>query len=72
MKMLRVYSEDRITITEYKKLIAIAKSSESIREDIMKEFPERCKEVICKKRKATIVYLDSKDASAHKYETKWE
>ena len=65
---LRVLSENPITIMEYKRVIDLVKSSKSIETDMYKLFPERCKGVYYKGKKALVIYLDKKDASSHKYE----
>ena len=69
---LRVFTENPLTIMEYKRIIELAKTSKSLKPDILKMFPDRCKDVLHKGNNSIIIYMDKKDATAHKYETKFD
>lgn len=68
---LRVLAENPLSVMEYKKIVDLVKSSKSLKTDLLKTLPTRFKEVFYKANKLITIYLDKKDADAHKYELKF-
>ena len=67
---LKVMSENPISIMEYKRIIALAKTSKSLESEMYKAFPDRFKSLQQDKKNITI-QLDKSNPAAHKYEMRW-
>lgn len=65
---IRVFTEDKLTAIDLKKIKDIIKSSKSPNQAFNATFPKRYRGITCVSKKQTNVYFDSMYALGHTYE----